>query len=55
MIRLTDPTMAGCTDPARRLRKLQDRRQVLREYIAQTEDQIACIEHEIAQLGGITT
>jgi len=45
-----DPTMAGCKDPERRMRKLNERRQHLEDTIAQMQDQHFIIEHEIAEL-----
>jgi hypothetical protein len=50
MIKLTDPTMAGTKDPAKRRIKLEDSRLNLYLIILQMLDQIACIEHEIKEL-----
>ena len=45
-----DPTMAGCTDPGLRIKRLRERQQHLREEISIREDQIGIMEHEIAGL-----
>ena len=50
MIPLTDLTMAGCTDPARRLRKLRKRVIEMREHIAEQEEKILCMQDEITQI-----
>jgi hypothetical protein len=44
------PTMAGVTDPAMRLRKLNDRRQIVEDTIAELKDKHYVIESEIAEL-----
>lgn len=50
MIRLTDPTLAGTKDPARKIARLQDRIQHLRLEQEAREDQIHIMEHEIQLL-----
>jgi len=47
---LTDETMNGTRDPAKKRAKLQDRIAGLRDEIATREDQIAIMEHEIVGL-----
>lgn len=40
-------TLGDVKDPARRLKRLREQRDTLREHVAQLEDKIAIIEHEI--------
>jgi len=44
---MTDVTISGCTDPAKRLQKLTERRQHLDDMIKQIQDQRYIIEGEI--------
>lgn len=50
MIKLTDPTMAGTKDPLRKIKKLEDRIEHLRQEIAMREDQIMIMSCEIGLL-----
>ncbi len=52
LIILTDPTMAGCKDPAKRRIRLEDRRQQLLDEIRTREDQIFVIDYEIDHITG---
>jgi len=44
-------TLADVKDPVRRLKRLQEQRDTMRAHIAQMEDKISIIEHEIRQVG----
>ena len=44
-------TLNEVKDPHRRLKRLQEQRDILRAHIAQLEDKISIIEHEIRQVG----
>lgn len=46
----SDPTMAGCTNPKQRIKKLQDRQQNLCDEIQQRRDQIEIMGYEIILL-----
>lgn len=45
---MSDPTMAGIKDPVKRLNRLREQRDILKEHIKQIEDKIYCIEHEMS-------
>ena len=50
MITLTDPTLEGTKDPARRLQKLRERHLILDEHILELREKPALIRHEIREL-----
>lgn len=50
MITLTDPTLAGTKDPAKKRIKLQERIQHLESEKERMDDQIYCMECEITRL-----
>ena len=43
-------TLNEVKDPMRRLKRLQEQRETLRAHIAQLQDKIMIIEHEIRQV-----
>ncbi|WAC06023.1 MAG: hypothetical protein OS112_05165 [Methanoregula sp.] len=45
-----DFTMAGVKDPAKRMQKLNERRQHIEDTISELKDRHYLIEHEIAEL-----
>ena len=50
MIILTDPTMNGTKDPARKARKLKERIAHLESEMDRMKDQIEIMQHEIGRL-----
>ena len=47
---LTDPTLAGCKDPAKKLKRLEEQRKHIKEEIEMLKDRDYCIAVEIAGL-----